>query len=136
VSQADPPSSHFNLLRIARSVRAAAAVADDDALHSELCRLRTALMDHVHAEREQWSGDTDPVARIVEDGQHRLLRLVDDLLFGPRDDAEECSCLVRAAEVEAALRRQARLEMLVCGTSTRETEAAAAGSARRMGGAK
>ena len=112
--QAELPPSHLDLLRIARRVRATAVAADDDALHGELCDLRNALTNHLHAENHHLHGATGPIGRITLEGQQRLLRLIDDLLLGPRTGAE-CSCVVRAAEVEIALRRQAHLEALAFG---------------------
>jgi hypothetical protein len=106
-----PAPSHLELLAVARAVRRAAVVDDTDRLHTELSRLRTNLVRHVHAERDMVSNLPAPAARVVGDGQRRLLRLLDELLFASDDDAVAgCTCLVRAAEVELALRRQARLE--------------------------
>jgi hypothetical protein len=62
---------------------------------------------------------SDPVSTLVTDGQHRLLRLVNELLFGPRATPEQCNCVLRAAEVDVALRRQAQLEAVVRGRQTR-----------------
>lgn len=109
-----PAPSHLELLTVARAVRHAAISDDTDRLHVELCRLRTDLLLHLHAETEALSDLSTAAASVVADGQRRLLGLLDDLLFVSDDGrAEGCCCLVRAAEVEVALRRQARLEALV-----------------------
>jgi hypothetical protein len=104
-------SAHDDLLAIARRVRGAVQRDDADGLHSELSRLRTALMDHVQDERKQLDGLAPSAASVALDGQQRLLRLVTDVLLAPagRGD-DDCNCVVRAAEIELALRRQARLE--------------------------
>ncbi|GEM_PF-2782759 len=117
--QVDHLPSHLDLLCIATRVRAAAVAGDDDALHSELCGLRNALTEHLRAERLD-APTNESVGRIVLEGQQRLLRLVDGLLFGPRDGVDDCNCLVRATEVDIALRRQARLESLAFGAEKRD----------------
>ena len=109
-----PAPSHPELLAVARAVRRAAVSDDTDRLHLELCRLRSALLVHVHAEREELSTLPAAEGAVVAEGQRRLLGLLDDLLYvGDDGRAEGCTCLVRAAEVEVELRRQAMLETLV-----------------------
>jgi hemoglobin len=105
-------AGHLDLLAIARDVRDAVERDDTDALHAELTRLRAAVMDHVHAERPQLDALTGSAAVVVVDGQQRLLRLLTEVLFTPtdQDGADDCNCLVRAAEIDLALRRQAKLE--------------------------
>lgn len=105
-------ASHLDLLAIARRARAAVERDDSDVLHAALSRLRTALMDHVHSERHQLEALPPSSAAVALDGQRRLLSLVTDVLFTPADQAgdDECNCLVRAAEIELSLRRQAKLE--------------------------
>ena len=57
----------------------------------------------------------------IVDGQQRLLRLLTDVLFTPTDgeEGDDCSCVVRVAEIELALRRQVRLEAAVAGRRPR-----------------
>lgn len=102
-------ASHLDLVGIARRVHAAVERDDTEGLHAELTRLRAAVLDHVHAERPELGALPDPAASIAFDGQQRLLRLLTDVLFAPAD-GDPCTCLVRAAEIDRALRRQARLE--------------------------
>lgn len=105
------PASHLDLLAIAGGIRRATVSEDTDRLHGELTRLRTALIDHVHAERERLDVLPGMTSDVVRDGQRRLLRLLDDVLFSAAGDAaDDCNCLVRAAEIEVALHRQAVLE--------------------------
>jgi hypothetical protein len=54
--------------------------------------------------------DLAATGSIITEGQRRLLRLVDEVVFEALRDEPTCTCLVRAAEIELALRRQARLE--------------------------
>lgn len=104
------PVTHVDLLSIAREVRRAAASADTRRLHSALTRLRVALVEHVASERAELDVLPDSAARVARDGQRRVLRLLSDVLFDTSDAGADCNCLVRAAEIELALRRQARLE--------------------------
>ncbi len=108
--QCGQPPSHADLLRIASHLRAAVAADDDGRVHSELCCLRNALMDHLQHERDRLPSDADVVSSLVIHGQQHLLVLVNELLVGARDMADECNCVLRAAEVDLAVRRQARLE--------------------------
>jgi len=105
-------SRHLDLLEIARRVRAAVERDDTGGLHAELTRLRAAVLDHVHAERPELGALPDPAASIAFDGQQRLLRLLTDVLFSPADGVagDACNCLLRAAAIDLALRRQVRLE--------------------------
>jgi hypothetical protein len=105
-------TSHLDLLAIARRVRDAVERDELDELHAELTRLRTALMDHLHAEQLQLDALSGPAEIIVIDGHRRLLELLGEVLFSStgQDADEGCNCLVRAAEIEVGLRRQARLE--------------------------
>jgi hypothetical protein len=100
---------HLDLLRTARSVQRAAIEEDIDAVHDLLCRLRNALVGHVHHERDRDGPAADLHSRLTRHGQERLLRFVDAALAetaGP----DGCSCLVLAAELRAMLVRQVRLE--------------------------
>lgn len=105
--------SHVDLLAVARRVRCAAERDDIEALHAELTRLRTAVMDHVRAERERLDELPGSAGTVVADGHERLLRLLSEVLFTPAAaDADDggCNCIVRSAEIELSIRRQAQLE--------------------------
>ena len=108
-------ASHLDLISMARVVRRAAASDDVELLHDALARLRAALIEHVHAEIDEFDNRPGAAGGVVRDGQRRLLRLLSDVLFDAAGDpgAVDCSCVVRAAEVEVALRRQSRLEHAV-----------------------
>lgn len=107
-------ASHLDLLAIARRVRGAVEHDDTEGLHAELTRLRTAVMGHVHAERAQLVALPDSAAAVALDGQRRLLRLLTDALFDPADrGGDDCNCVVRAAEIELTVRRQAKLEAVL-----------------------
>jgi hypothetical protein len=104
------PPSHLDLLSIARHVRRAAVREDTTTLHAELTRLRDALVQHLLAEQDEVDSLPGTTAVVAHHGQRRLLRLLNDVLVGLSDDAASCNCLVRTAQIEAALLRQARLE--------------------------
>jgi hypothetical protein len=106
-------ASHVDLVAASGALRRAAAGGDLDRTHVELVRLRSELVEHLHAELGAVSRLTGAAATVARDGQRRLLALLDDLLADTCDGPDSCNCLVRAAEVGAALRRQARLEALV-----------------------
>lgn len=104
------PTSHFDLLGVARAVQQAAVEEDLDALHVELSRLRNTLIEHLQAEAGALTRLPDATRQILRHGQRRLLRLLDELLFATAAEDRDCSCLVRAAELRSALAHQARLE--------------------------
>ncbi len=109
-------ASHVDLVAVSGALRRAAATGDVHGTHLELVRLRTALVEHLQAELGAVSRLSGAAAAVARDGQRRLLALLDDLLADTCDTCDTlgtCNCLVRAAEVGAALRRQARLEALV-----------------------
>ena len=85
-------------------------MGDSEQLHADLARLRTALVHHLSDEQTRMQDDLAATGTIIRNGQRRLLRLVDDVVFEALRDEPTCTCLVRAAEIELALRRQARLE--------------------------
>jgi hypothetical protein len=105
-------ASHLDLLALAGCVRDAVERDDTESLHGALIRLRTALIGHVQAERPQLDALPDSAAAVALHGQRRLLRLLTDALFTPGDDdgVHDCNCVVRAAEIDLAVRRQAKLE--------------------------
>jgi hypothetical protein len=114
-SSASSAPSHVELLAVAGGLRRAALIEDLDAIHRELSRLRSDLVHHLRAERDALAGLPGAIPVVVCDGQERLLRLLDELLFALSDDPAECACLVRSAEIEVALRRQAKLESALLG---------------------
>jgi hypothetical protein len=91
---------------MARTIQQAAVEEDLDMLHRELCRLRNALIEHLH-------GNHDPqvpmAERTVTQGEHDLLHLVGDLLFTTAEHGSGCTCLGRVADLHGALARQARV---------------------------
>jgi hypothetical protein len=97
-------------MAIAHALREATIVGDSEQLHADLSRLRTALVRHLSDEQTWMLGDLAAIGSIIRDGQRRLLRLVDGVVFEALRDEPTCTCLVRAAEIELALRRQVRLE--------------------------
>lgn len=104
-------------------MRLAAAADDIDALHTELCRLRSALADHIRNEVTDLASLTEPTAEVVARGQRQLLGLADELLEAsapgsPHPD-HQCRCLQRSAELSHLLTRQARLEAGVLLARTR-----------------
>jgi hypothetical protein len=105
-------ASHLDLLAMARCMREAVERDDTAGLHAALTRLRTAVVSHVHAEHPQLDALPDAAAALALEGQRRLLGLLTDLVFtrGDGDGVDECNCVVRAAEIELAVRRQAKLE--------------------------
>lgn len=117
---ADHPVSHLDLLTAARDVQRIAAEGDADALHEEVCRLRNALISHVHDERAADQRPDDQAHRLARHGQQRLLRFVDELLCSTSEDqVDDCSCLVRAVELRGLLLRQVRLENRIVSRSSR-----------------
>lgn len=102
--------SHLDLLVVAHSVRAAVIDDDSEQVHTLLCRLRADLVSHLRDERPRLSEARGSVRAVTTDGQQRLLELIDEVMLGLDDDPTGCNCLVRAVEIEIALRRQARLE--------------------------
>ena len=116
-----PPVSHLELLAAARTVQRIAVTGDADALHEEVCRLRNAMVTHVHHERA--TGDDPDVIehRLTRHGHQRLLRFIDELLSTTSGDGTDCTCLVRAAELRALLLRHVKLENRI--TSGRSSDA-------------
>ena len=105
--------SHLDLLTRARTLRRAAIDGDLTRTHDELSQLRNALVHHLHAEQDRVARLREATARVVRDGQHRVLALLDDLLFDTETLDGSCNCVVRATEVELMMRRQAKLEAAV-----------------------
>lgn len=118
--EANHPVTHLDLLNASRDVQRLAAGEDADALHDEVCRLRNALVAHMHDERAADKRLDDQTQRLARHGQQRLLRFVDELLCSTSEDqVDHCSCLVRAAELRMLLLRQVRLENRIVSRSTR-----------------
>lgn len=115
---ARPPSpyedrTHAQLVATAHALRRAVRDEDQEQVHGLLCRLRSELVPHVRDERPQLASTRASAGAVVLDGQRRLLHLVDDALLGLGDDSDGCTCLVRAIEIDVALRRLVRLEATV-----------------------
>lgn len=111
--------SHLDLLDLARSLAAharaddggaGAASADEiDALHDELCALRNALVEHVHAERDELARLSPAARTAVEEGQRRLLHQVEDIMASA-DAGAHCDCVGRSVHLVGMLATQARIE--------------------------
>jgi hypothetical protein len=101
--------SHVGLMVLAREVQAATASDDLVALRAAVHRLSRRLRQHVEGERAGHDHLAPALRAVVFGGQDRLLRLVDGMSGG------DCHgvCLTRGAELVAALRRQASLEVAV-----------------------
>jgi hypothetical protein len=111
------PPSHLDLLAAAADLRRAAVVDDLTGVHRELSRLRSDLVRHLQGERGELAALPGAMPVVVRDGHQRLLRLLNDVIMNENNDVAECTCLVRSAEIEVALRRQAMLETAVFGHS-------------------
>ncbi len=137
-------SSHLDLLAIARDLRRAATDRDVGGVHAVLTRLRAALVEHAAAETTELAELPESTGGLARDGQRRLIRLIDDVLFDSVDGSSECNCIVRAVEIDLAVRRQARLEATIRrdrragdpGPAAARTRARSGGPApaRRIGG--
>ena len=115
-------AGHLDLLSSTRELRRAAVDADLPAIHDQLAALRSHLLDHLHAEADGVARLPGATPEVVRSGQERILRLLDELLFAADDGATDCTCLLRSAEIEVALRRQAKLEAALLGRSPQRTE--------------
>ena len=111
--------SHLDLLDLARAL-AVHARADDatpgdasaveiDALHDELCGLRNALVEHIHAERGELARLSPAARAAVEEGQRRLLHQVEDIMASA-DEGAHCDCVGRSVHLVGMLATQARIE--------------------------
>jgi len=108
--------SHVDLLALSRSLRQAAVTGDVAAVHHELSRLRRAFVHHVLAEEGELAHLPETAAHVARQGQQRILAVLEDLQSGHDDHGGRggsCGCVVRVAELELALRRQAKLEAAV-----------------------
>ena len=106
-------NTHLGLMARANRLEQAAMADDRDAVHAELCGLRNALVDHLHAEAGSLSHLGTAVAEVISAGQHRLLSTIDELLNRVDDDGSDCACVQRSFELTRTLARQARLETAV-----------------------
>lgn len=102
------PTSRMELLRAARAVQRSAVSEDLNALHDEMCRLRNALLAPEPGGSD--GAATDVQRRLIRHGRRRLVRFIDEVLATTRGSAEECTCLVRGAELRSLVVRQIRLE--------------------------
>lgn len=110
-------STHLDLLERARALAAharALQVASDasevDVLHGELCLLRNALVEHVHAEGEQLDGLSPAAREAIEEGQRRLLRQVEAIMADSAADGAGCDCVGRSVHLVGMLAAQVRAE--------------------------
>jgi hypothetical protein len=111
VTTMDHPTSHLDLIAGARTLRAAAEAADVDTVHSELCRLRNLLTQHLSCEDDSIRQLSPLARRVVTDGQRRLRALIDEFLArAGTPGGSGCECVARSGELLRQLTRQARLE--------------------------
>ena len=103
--------SHLELIALASEIHDAARAANVDQVHTSLCRLQNALMAHVHAERQHMAQLTQPARTVLIDGQTRLLRRIDRLLFDSVETGDGCSCIGEALDLARHLARQAKHEL-------------------------
>lgn len=113
----DPRSSHLDLLVRARSfaaharaLQAASDASDIDELHGELCALRNALVEHVHAEEIQLAQLSPAARQAIEEGQRRLLRQVEAIMAESASGGAGCDCVGRSVHLVSMLATQARAE--------------------------
>ena len=89
------------------AVRAATINDDAAALHDALVELRAALAAPSTDDTVATSGTP---AAVAETGRRRILDQLDALLSRVGTDHHDCTCVVRAVELDLALRRQAKLD--------------------------
>lgn len=106
----DKDVSHLDLLRRGIALELAATSGDLDAVHTELCALRNALVAHVHQEEPATDQLSPLLKEVVHRGQRRILRSIDDLLGHAHAHSDECRCVARSIRVREAIARQATLE--------------------------
>lgn len=102
--------THLDLLALAREVRQALVGDDTEQMHAALAHLRAAVAEHLDDEHARMQIPSVLLDAVVTKGQQRILDLLDGVLHTVDDDAASCNCLLRGAEIEIALGRQARLE--------------------------
>lgn len=102
--------SHVDLLRLARSLQSVSLGTDIDAIHTELCSLRNALVRHIRAEQGQADSFSPPAAAAVRRGHQELLREIDAILTHADGSDDGCHCVIRVSHLTKAIARQAALE--------------------------
>lgn len=102
--------SHVDLLRLARALQSVTLGTDLDAVHTELCSLRNALVRHIRDEEGRAREPSHAVAATVRSGQQDLLREIDAILAHTDGADDECRCVSKAAHLTKAIARQATLE--------------------------
>lgn len=102
--------SHVDLLRLARALRSVTLGSDLDAIHTELCSLRNALVRHIRDEEGQARELSPVVAAAVRRGQQDLLSDIDAILAHADGADDECRCVSKASHLTKAIARQATLE--------------------------
>lgn len=111
--------SHVDLLRFARVLQTVTLGRDVDAVHSELCSLRNALVRHIRDEEQQLRGVAPAVADAVRRGQKNLLREIDAVLAHADEADDECRCVSKATHLTKSIARQASLESHLTGVADR-----------------
>ena len=102
--------SHVDLLRFAGALQAVTLGRDLDAVHSELCSLRNALVHHIRDEERHLRGVSPAVADAVRRGQRNLLREIDAVLAHADEFDDDCRCVSKATHLTRSIARQATLE--------------------------
>ncbi len=102
--------SHVDLMRFARALQTVTLGRDLDAVHSELCSLRNALVQHIRDEERHLREVSPAVADAVRRGQKDLLRDIDAVLDHSDGADDECRCVSKATHLTRSIARQARLE--------------------------
>lgn len=106
----DDEVSHVDLLRLARSLHSVSLGTDIDAVHTELCALRNALVRHIRAEEGQFDSFSSPAVAAVRRGHEDLLREIDAILTHADGSDYGCRCVLKASHLTKAIARQAALE--------------------------
>lgn len=101
--------SHVDLIAVSATVRRSALEPDPDRLLIALQCLSDIVGEHLQAEEEDLADLSDAMRSLVEQGQLRLLAIIDRLIAGAFANAD-INALFESAALDVALRRQARLE--------------------------
>lgn len=102
--------THLDLIAMARSLRDTVVDGETEQVHRDLARLRNAIVEHIRVERQTaMTAAPSPSSFVISSGQDRLLALLEKAMVDTHVSGG-CNCIVQAAEIEIALRRQATLE--------------------------
>lgn len=102
--------SRGRLLACATALERAAMHDDMDAVHTELCALRNALVEHLHREDRMVDQLPEATATVVRNGHERLLCEIDELLAHSTQDGQDCACMIRSVQLTRSIAQQARVE--------------------------